>query len=459
MKKCLTAMMMSRFVSRTPHPHPQFPISMARFLPGVPRTLLATVPTSSRVRHSLSGSWRLGRSPKDSSWRSMSSATSTGADTPKDTDDDDDTGLPPFPSKDSNATAFDYFNQPYFFVSKSFLACFQEMGERKVLSTTLDEFFRTVWDTYKDDFYGPANFFMDNMVGCNDKAVFEAFNVWKEANDVGDDCLEVANLPRLVSVDFRIKDSKLSHTYDLECFSKSLDHVFQCHENDKERDNYVAPYFCFVQSSGMGKTKLLYEYNRMSLQERKVASLVIIPWVWTDQDENKVKDEDKVFYKLNLAKAVDPLPADESSKDDLRRHARREAVEIFATLDYVLLKFVQKAKKDSPGMKFQKVALLFDESQYLFQEEFGYDAYLFRCVRFWLGEIPERGSDRDGLTVAAVFAGTNSEATDRFPESDSELTNLLQPAREFQLRKREYFYRGNRLHSPFSQTTTMGSCL
>ena len=122
-------------------------------------------------------------------------------------------------------------------------------------------FFRTVWDTYKDDFYGPALFLVENMNGCEYKHVFEAFNVWKEANDVGDDCLEVANLRRLVKMDFRIKDSNLFHTYDLEYFSKRLDYVFQCHENAEERENYVAPYLCFVQSSGMGKTLVRIQSN------------------------------------------------------------------------------------------------------------------------------------------------------------------------------------------------------
>ena len=116
-----------------------------------------------------------------------------------------------------------------------------------------------------------------------------------------------------------------------------------------------------------------------------------------------------MFYKLNLAKGVDLLPAEATSKDVLRRHAQQEAVGIFYTLDHVLFELVQKAKKDSPGMDFQKVALIFDESQYLLKEELGYDAFLLRCVRHWLQEKPERGSARDGLTVVAVFAGTNSK--------------------------------------------------
>jgi hypothetical protein len=384
-----------------------------------------------------------------------------GPDKGNNDDADKDDVLPPFPSKDSNATAFDYFNQSYFFRDerdREFFASafgYRTKEKQKVLTATLDEFFQNVWDTHKDDVRGQTTFLLDNLCLVKYEAVMEAYNVWKETNDIGDDYLEVANLRRLVNVDFRIKDSKLSHTYDLECFSNRLDHVFDCQE--RETKTYLAPYFCFVQSSGMGKTKLMYEYNRMSLQEKNVASFVIIPRVWTEEDENKVKDEDKVLYTLSLAGSDKPANK-ATSKDASRIDARQLAVAIFYRLDSELSKLVQKAKKDYPGKDFQKVALLFDESDYLFKEEFGYDAYRFRCVRHWLREAPERRSDRDGLTIAAVFAGTNSKATNPFFDNDYDLVGYIPSSRELPLRRREYFSTGSKLHRPFSQTTTTGSC-
>ena len=57
--------------------------------------------------------------------------TNLGTDTPKGITEEDDDVLPPFPSKDSNVTAFDYFNQPYFFVGNVFLAYFRKKGRKE----------------------------------------------------------------------------------------------------------------------------------------------------------------------------------------------------------------------------------------------------------------------------------------------------------------------------------------
>jgi hypothetical protein len=40
-------------------------------------------------------------------------------------------------------------------------------------------------------------------------------------------------------------------------------------KNDKTRRHkkYIAPYFCFIQSSGMGKTKLMYEFAQLTRHE------------------------------------------------------------------------------------------------------------------------------------------------------------------------------------------------
>jgi hypothetical protein len=68
---------------------------------------------------------------------------------------------------------------------------------------------------------------------------------------------------RIADVDFHIRDTPLSHAFDVEAFVRRAQTTQTTWENyrdnreDKER--YDAPYFCFVQSSGMGKTKIMYE--------------------------------------------------------------------------------------------------------------------------------------------------------------------------------------------------------
>ena len=373
------------------------------------------------------------------------------------TEDDDDV-LPPFPSKDSNKTAFDYFNHPYFFdeiLNKdSQIYYVKNRRDSTVLQVTLDEFFQAAPDEEKDR----SDFLRDNIPLCKYTAVLEAYDEWKGDNDIGRTDDGVKHLPRLVNVDFRIQDSNLSHTYDLDCFSKRVDQLFKCHENDKERENYVAPYFCFVQSSGMGKTKLLYEYKRVSFANSQVASFLMLP---PNVETDEPADERGIFESIDLGSAQPPSRKSDNEMGYDLKMARPAAAMIFSELDKKLEKLVTGAKNHTSMKDIRKVALLFDESQYLLEKEFGYDAFRFRCVRLWLREIPSKKTfrGREKLTVVAVFTGTSLKLTNFLIESDNELATFFQPSRQFQLRKRKYYFKGDKVHDPFSQTTTMGSCL
>lgn len=66
---------------------------------------------------------------------------------------------------------------------------------------------------------------------------------------------------RFISIGFGL-DTEMKHSYDLDKFSKQIDDLFVWHQNDEVKEKYMAPYFLFVQSSGMGKTKILYEYQK-----------------------------------------------------------------------------------------------------------------------------------------------------------------------------------------------------
>ena len=260
---------------------------------------------------------------------------------------------------------------------------------------------------------------------------------------------------------FRLKNSNLSHTHDLDCFSNRVDSLFEAHKADNYRhvdvplmDKYVAPYFCFVQSSGMGKTKLLYEYQQVSYKEKGIASFVIVP---PDTTNNDVP----IFPILDLANVGPRLnegSAERMTRSENLIHVQKVANEIFATLDSKLKELIENA----PWKEVHKVALLFDESQYLLKEEFGYDAFRFRCIRLWLMEIPRKKTFRRkrNLIVAVVFTGTSSKLTNILFESDDDLKETYRPpSRNFVLGSRKYFDKGFKLHSPFCQTTTIGSCL
>ena len=65
-----------------------------------------------------------------------------------------------------------------------------------------------------------------------------------------------------------IAGTSLSHAFDLDAFATQVYDVFQTYYDKQEASEYLGPYFVFVQSSGMGKTKILYEYARKVQSEQ-----------------------------------------------------------------------------------------------------------------------------------------------------------------------------------------------
>ena len=65
-----------------------------------------------------------------------------------------------------------------------------------------------------------------------------------------------------------IAGTSLSHAFDLDAFATQVYDVFQTYYDKQEASEYLGPYFFFVQSSGMGKTNILYEYARKVKSEQ-----------------------------------------------------------------------------------------------------------------------------------------------------------------------------------------------
>jgi hypothetical protein len=73
---------------------------------------------------------------------------------------------------------------------------------------------------------------------------------------------------RMVPVDYFIADSDLEYKFDLHQLAKEWIRTKDMPEKNK-KEKYIAPYFCFIQSSGMGNTKLMYEFSQLT---RKTSS-------------------------------------------------------------------------------------------------------------------------------------------------------------------------------------------
>jgi hypothetical protein len=73
---------------------------------------------------------------------------------------------------------------------------------------------------------------------------------------------------RMVPVDYHIADTGLKYGFDLHKFVEKIQSVAEEWKETKRfadlEKKYFAPYFCFIQSSGMGKTKLLHEFAKLT---------------------------------------------------------------------------------------------------------------------------------------------------------------------------------------------------
>jgi hypothetical protein len=293
-------------------------------------------------------------------------------------------------------------------------------------------------------------FFLDNINGCNKNVVLEDFEKWKisEMNNDGATLDWAKGSRRMVSAGYKITDIALSHHYDLECFSARVEELFRWFKERVPEKKYLGPYLCFVQSSGMGKTKLMYEYKRAKSKpcdkgtEEKVAAFLIL----SAEATFKKEEEKSVFdYQLDLEEEIENV----SVLDPVPNAASKQAsLNVTKKLDEILADICKK----NPMHK--RIVLLFDESQSLLEEHFDYEAFLFRCVRMWLRE--KRDND---IRVVGVFAGTNSRLANFIIGSDSLVKSRKSISRDHQLSERGYHDKGYKFNPPFYQTATMGSML
>jgi hypothetical protein len=387
--------------------------------------------------------------------------------------------LPPL--KDLNQSAKHYFNHLYFFKNEAdrrefeirFDSMVDDDKEKKYLLESLEAFFQRAQKREKNNvnaLEGAMDFLGDCIHGCKFDRVREAYKTWKEKQE---------EVTRMVSVDFEIAKRKLSHFHDLERFTDALEDVFKWFDEDgvsmKKRDvvsppkkrrrvfpskkerrasppkKMLGPYLCFVQSSGMGKTKLMYEYreNSFRVESDIASSLILSSRIRTSKKRSGVFD-----FREDFRKEIGSLSSGIVA-----------AIRIYEVLDMILKKTLANNKvhrnraKDKKGApqeinECNRVVLMFDESQSLLRRDFGYDAFLFRCVRVWLREKRDE-------KVIAVFAGTTSKITNFLIESDKELEPGLVSSRAIQKgEEMRYHEKGsNQIYPPFYHTATMGSCL
>jgi hypothetical protein len=239
---------------------------------------------------------------------------------------------------------------------------------------------------------------------------------------------------RVEDVWFEVREQSLLHSFDLERFKERVFDLFKWHTDVAERSAYMAPYFPLVQSSGMGKTKLLFEFREYVEQLQPNKDM-------TTPTESKKPKTLKQFFEDCECKTILCLNGISDTDDKVRLVFSAQLKipplimdrrPICATLDQIL-----------ENCKTSKLVLLFDESQHLLAN----DGFYFRCVRWWLRLKERRASP---LTkVVAVFTGTTSKLTNFYKEPPMSTTSRNA---NFNL----YHVAGTSLYKPFHDICTIG---
>jgi hypothetical protein len=241
--------------------------------------------------------------------------------------------------------------------------------------------------------------------------------------------------PRGVPLDFKI-GRDLMHTFDSKLFKDRVMQLFDWYADAAVREVYMAPCFPLVQSSGMGKTKLLWELRKWVRENQWnvdgiEGSFCCCETVLCNPGKPKVEiGEDSAFsYHLDV-----PPPGSAMSLE-----ATQAVVE---QLDNILEDCHEKEEasgKQSGGRR--KVILLFDESQHLLIDK----GSVFRSVRRWLRR------DRSIVDVVAVFSGTTLQLTNFLADPPEESTTSTS-----RLPSDTHYVSGKSLYGPFWNLCTIG---
>jgi hypothetical protein len=205
--------------------------------------------------------------------------------------------------------------------------------------------------------------------------------------------------------------ANLSHDFDVRNLVQRVDNLFKWTDDPTIRKLFLAPYFALIQSSGMGKTKLLYECKKKMDQEPGMVVKLLLSCIGKSEEEKSEVHEPLV------------IPTDDPSPK-----ARKEFTD---TLDQLVI-----------GAEGKKVVLLVDEAQHLLGSD--HRGFYFRCFQHWL-RLKEKK-----YKVVAVFAGTALQLSNAFEEKQQTHYSRGLPSPHHE-------EKGIRLYDPFFELTTSGA--
>eukprot|EP00980_Cylindrotheca_fusiformis_P018689 scaffold6226_cov118-Cylindrotheca_fusiformis.AAC.3 len=263
----------------------------------------------------------------------------------------------------------------------------------------------------------------------------------------------------IVGISFKIAETELECTADLNLFSKHVNDTFSdfyggLKKKSTKEERFNAPYFPFIQSSGMGKTKILYHYAEANPSKKR--------WELKHPGETRAPSNDKYAAILILCRKKRSDPEEPGSDDErvfeefidfegVKKHidgGKKSFSEAYESFMEELLDLDIRIEQQE-----RKVVLLFDESHFLLSsvklrngEE---PALLFRLIRLFL--LKKRNKE-----VMAVFTGTSGGLRNyrKIDLPKAEPSN----SRDVQVADPDLYARGSKVFKEFFSLTTIG-CL
>jgi len=229
---------------------------------------------------------------------------------------------------------------------------------------------------------------------------------------------------RLAEQDFGFT-TELVHDLDVKTLDEKIKEVENWHQNDNVRNEYLAPLFPIIQSSGTGKSRLLHSIRHLPNREKSTRLILLH------------RGNTPSLQKEDSYDGTHCVPGKINEKN--RTNEKSKIITLITEL--------------CEKIEGNRCLLLFDEAQHLI----GKDGFLLRVIR-WVTRQKNFEVTREGnrvrIFITVVLAGTNSALANFFPEGEESVS--LRGSRT--LDPENFFTKGKTRFQPFFHIRTMG-CL
>ncbi len=206
---------------------------------------------------------------------------------------------------------------------------------------------------------------------------------------------------RIAVQDYKF-DVTLTHNADVEALKKRMEKVRQWHSKSDDRDRYIAPLLPVIQSSGTGKSRVLFELRKQLKEEGKFCRSILL----TDRNKEESLAKEKLTQQSPDNKAYDEVYNVTNEVYNVSYYNKSNF------RDFILQQCKECIENKKLGHSVD-VTLFFDEAQHLT----GRDGKLFKSLRWMTRQKHFPTSfDQHEFKIVVVLAGTTSSLANSFPE-------------------------------------------